>query len=281
MRKSTIIAESYNRAVDKGFSKYLETHATSENIEINIDEEKLIAEIEGEWLNNRMSELNDESPLEYINSISSLDDLVEMFIDIAAVSDIGVPDILIDRLREYGEPAADKLFNFIKEWLENKEPDKVSAVSQAVYAIGCFRYKEYRQKLIALLLECFKDDYISEAICAAIVEYDVDILEDLIKAFNATQQPEVQEYLLTCVGEISKENQSDEIFYFLKHAFRVVSNIKVAAEVIGDYGDGRAIPLLRGYILKNIKELDRVTFNHIRGVIKKLGGEIDDLVLNS
>ena len=281
MRKSTIVAESYNLAVDKGFNNYLEAHATSENSEIKIDEEKLIAEIESDWLNIRMSELNGESPLEYINSINSLDELIELFIDISSVSDVGVPDVVIQRLKEYGKPAADKLFNFVKDWLESKDPEKVSAVSQAVYAIGCFRYKEYRQKLIALLLECFKDDLISEAVCAAIVEYDIDILEDLIKAFNATQQPEVQEYLLTCVGEISRENQSDEIFYFLKHAFRVISNLKLAVEVLGDYGDGRAIPLLRGYILKNIKELDRATFNHIRAVIKKLGGEINDLVAHS
>lgn len=278
MTKNKIVAESYNLAVDAGFSSYLEEHATSENCEIKVDEEKLIAEIEFKWLNSKLPELDMQTPVEYINSIPSLDELTELFIDISSVSDVGVPDILIEKLKEYGKQAADKLFGFVKGWLENKDPEKVSAVSQAVYAIGCLRYQEYRKKLIELLLECFRDDLISEAVCAAIVEYDVDVLEDLIKTFHATQQPEVQEHLLTCVAEISRDNQSDEIFYFLRHAFRVVSNLKLAVEVLGDYGDGRAIPLLRGYILKNIKEIDRSTFNHVRAVIKKLGGEIDDLV---
>lgn len=281
MTKNTIVAETYNLAVDAGFSSYLEEHATSENCEIKVDEEKLIAEIEFKWLNAQLPELDMQTPSEYINSISSLDGIIDLYIDIAAISDVGAPDILIEKLKGYGRPAADILFSFIKGWLENKDPGKVLAVSQAVYAIGCLRQQEYKEKLIELLLECFKDDLISEAVCAAIVEYDVEILEDLIKTFHATQQPEVQEHLLTCVAGISRENQSEEIFYFLKHAFRVVSNLKLAAEVLGDYGDGRAIPLLRGYILKNIKEMDRSTFNHFRAVIKKLGGEVDDLIYNA
>ncbi len=281
MTRNTIVAESYNLAVDAGFNSYLEEHATSENCEIKVDEEKLIAEIELKWLNSKLPALDMQTPMEYINSISSLEELTELFIDISSVSDVGVPDILIARLKEYGKEAADKLFGFVKDWLENKEPKKVLAVSQSVYAIGCLKYPEYKKKLIELLLECFRDDLISEAVCAAIVEYDVDVLKDLIKTFHATEQPEVQEHLLTCVAEISRDNQSDEVFYFLKHAFRVVSNLKLAVEVLGDYGDGRAIPLLRGYILKNIKEMDRSTFNHVRAVIKKLGGEIDDLVYTS
>ncbi len=280
MSRNAAVAESYNLAIDTGFNSYLDEHATSENCEIKVDEEKLIADIEHKWLNTKLPELDNQTPGDYIGAISNLDGLVEFFIEIASVSDVGVPDLLIERLKEHGKPAAGKLFDFVKNWLESKDPGKVLAVSQAVYAIGCLRFEEYKEKLIGLLLECFKDDLISEAVCAAIVEYDVTILEDLMKTFHGTQQPEVQEHLLTCVAEISRENQSDEVFYFLKNAFRVVSNLKLAVEVLGDYGDGRAIPLLRGYILKNVKELDKSTFNHIRAVIKKLGGDIDDLVYN-
>jgi HEAT repeat protein len=153
------------------------------------------------------------------------------------------------------------------------------AVSQSVYAIGCLKSERHKQDLIELLLQSVNNDMISEAICAAIVEYDKSILPDVIKAFHAAESQETKEHLLTCVAEISRENRSDEVFYFLKNAFRVLTNLRLAAEVLGDYGDGRAIPLLRGYILKNIKEMDKTTFNHLRAVIKKLGGEIDDLKL--
>lgn len=278
MNRNAIVSESYNLAVDCGFNSYLEEHATMENCEIKIDEDKLLDQIEEEWLGKKLPQLDNITPAEYIKSLSSLKELTDFFIDIASVSDVGVPKVLMERLREYGKSAADVLFGFIEAWQTAREAKSVLAVSQAVYAIGYLKFDEYREKLIGLLLDCFRDDIISEAICAAIVEYDNTILKDLIKTFNATGLDLVREHLLMCIAEISKDNPSDEIFYFLKNAFRVVSNLKLAVEVLGDYGDGRAIPLLRGYILKNVKEMDKSTFNHMRAVIKKLGGEIDDLV---
>lgn len=278
MNKNTIVSESYNLAIEAGFNSYLEEHATSENCEIKIDEEKLITQIETDWLETKLAELGDITPKEYIDSISSLKDLVEFFIVIASISDTGVPEILIEKLEEYGKSAADMLFGFVRESINVKILDKGMAISQSVYAIGRIRCDEYKQPLIELLIESCKDEMVSEAICNAISSYGGSIIGELIKTFNNTEHSLVKEHLLTCVAEISRDYKSDEVFYFLKNAFRVISNLKLAAEVLGDYGDGRAIPLLRGYINKNIKEMDKSTFNHIRAVIKKLGGEIDDLV---
>ncbi len=278
MNKNTIVSQSYNLAIEAGFTSFLEEHATSENNEIKIDEDELISEIESKWLNEELSDIGNITPGEYINSLTSLEALVEFFIEIASVSDVGVPDIVIDRLKEYGKSAADMLFNFIEDSLASKDKIKNLAISQAVYAISCLRFDEYKEKLINLLINCCGDELISEAVCSAIALYDETILNNLIETFHTTNQDLVKELLLTCVAEICKEHQSDEIFYFLKNAFRVLSNIKLVVEVIGDYGDGRAIPLLRGYIMKNIKEMDKDTFNQIRAAIKKLGGEIDDLV---
>jgi len=278
MNKNAIVSQSFNLAVEAGFNSFLEQNATSVNCEIKVDEEKLIAEIEEKWLNQELTEIGNITPNEYIRSLVSLEALVEFFIEIASVSDVGAPNILINMLKEHGKTAADSLFTFVKESLDSIDQNKSLAISQAVYAIGCIKTDEYKMKLITLLIDTCKDEMISEAICSAIALYDDTILEDLIKAFNATGQTLVQEHLLICVAQIAKNHQSDEIFYFLKNAFRVVTNLKLAVEVFGDYGDGRAIPLLRGYILKNINEMDKATFNHMRAVIKKLGGEIDDLV---
>ena len=281
MNKNAIVSKSYNQAVEAGFNSFLEEHATRENSEIKIDEKKLISEIETKWLNTELSEIGDITPNEYIKSLVSLEALIELFIEMASVSDVGVPEVIIIRLKEYAKPAADMLFSFVKDSLRSKDQSKSLAISQAVYAIGSLRCDKYKEKLIELLIDCCKDEMISEAICAAITMYDDTILEDLIKTFHTTNQDLVQEYLLTCVAEISKTHQSDNIFYFLKNAFNVISNMKLAVEILGDYGDARAIPFLRGYVLKNIKEMDQATFNYIRAVIKKLGGEINDLVFEA
>ncbi|MHB8064833.1 MAG: hypothetical protein ACYDG2_19785 [Ruminiclostridium sp.] len=278
MNKNAIVSQSYNLAVEAGFNSFLEEYATSENSEIKIDEDKLVLEIEDKWINDEIPEIGNITPKDYIKSLVSLEAVVELFIEIASVSDVGVPDILIESLNKHGRPAADLLFNFVKNSLDSKSQNMSLAISQAVYTIGCLRYDEYKGKLIELLIDSCGEEMISEAICAAIALYEDTILDDIIKAFYATEKILLQEYLLTCVAEISKKHKSDEIFNFLKNAFRVAANQKLTVEILGDYGDGRAIPLLRGFISKNIKEMDQATFNHMRAVIKKLGGEINDLV---
>lgn len=278
MNKNSIVAQSFNKAIEDGFNNYLKKHARLENSEIKIDEDRLIQELEDKWLNQAIDEIGNISPKEYINSLVALEETVELFIEIASISDVGIPDLVIDKLKEYGVSAADKLFEFAKNSFDSDKEENKLAITQAVFAIGCLKCDEYKEKLIGLLVECFNDEMISEAICAAIVEYGSTILDDLIKTFNETDNELVKEYLLVCISDISKEHPSDNVFYLLKNAFRSMDNKKVAAEVIGDYGDGRAIPLLRGYIQRNTDKIDKDTFNLVRAVIKKLGGEIDDLV---
>jgi len=57
-----------------------------------------------------------------------------------------------------------------------------------------------------------------------------------------------------------------------------MSNKVLGAACLAAYGDGRAIPALRGYIEKNRNTIDSVTFFEIKGAIEKLGGNADDLI---
>lgn len=278
MNKNSIVAESFNEAIEVNFNNYLEKHATGKNSEVQIDEDKLVQEVEYNWLNETIVEIGNITPKEYINSLGTLEEIVDFFLEIASTSDVGMPDIVIDRLREYGLKAADMLFEFVEDSLHSDKEDVKLAATQAVFAIGCLKCSEYKEKLIGLLIDSYADEMLSEVICAAIAEYGQEILENLIKTFNEIDQEIVKEYLLICIAHISKERQSDEVYFLFKNAFRSMKNVKVVAEVLGDYGDGRAIPLLRGYILKNLGKTDKDTFNLVRAVIKKLGGEIDDLV---
>ncbi len=284
MDKNRIISNSYNEAIEEGFNKYLQEKATAVNSEVKIDEEALIADIEEKWLTTVLPELDGTAPGEFINSLSSHDELFEFFLSIASISDVGVPDILIERFKSYGgKTSSDRLFDYVKSSLssEIKDLDEIyPAISQAVYVIGCLQEEEYKKRLIDLLIETSRDEMISEAVCASIVEYGVSILNDVIDAFGTAEDQTAKEHFLACVAEICSENKyrSDEVFYFMKNAFHTISNLNLIVEILGDYGDGRAIPLLRGYVLKNINEIDVASFNHMRAIIKKLGGDIEDLV---
>lgn len=277
MDKNKIISEYFNTEIQAAFDKYLEENTSGDNCEIQVDQQKLINDIESKWLDKTIAEIG-MTPRQYIQSLADLDELLECFIYISAFSDVGVPEFIINELKNHGDIAGDKLLSFIRESMNSDDQMKIIAVSQAIYAVGCLKYEKHKQQLINLLFDSVNNDMLSEVICAAIVEYQAFILPDVINAFNNTKVQEIKEHLLTCVSEISRKNRSDEVFYFFKNAFRVLKNLKLVVEVLGDYGDGRAIPLLRGYILKNKDEIDKATFDHIRAIIKKLGGEIDDLI---
>lgn len=278
MNKNSIIAESFNKAVETGFDDYLEKHATSQNCDIKIEEDRLIQEIEEKWLSEAISEIDGMTPKEYINSLATIQDLMDFFIQIAPISYVTIPDIVIDRFKEYGLPAADMLIEFIKNNANSqKETDRL-ALSNAVFTIGKLKYNEFKQKLIGLLIDYYKDEMLSDSICSAIIEYGKEILDDLFRTFDNLDEDLLKENLLVCIAGISKDNPSDEVFFFLKSAFRTFKDIRIIVEVLGDYGDGRAIPMLRGYITKNADKLDKETFNLVIAIIKKLGGEIDDLV---
>lgn len=277
MTKNAIISESYNAAIEAGFNNFLDQHATNINCDIKIDEEKLVKEVEHDWLSKPLEGVGGVTPAEFIASLESLEDIFELFIEMASVSDVGVPDMLMERLKEHAKPASDMLFGFTENWRKSQEQSKIMAVTQAVYAIGCLGCEEYKQELIKLLSQVSDDEMLSEAVCAAISEYGSGILEDLYRIFWSEEQEAVKEYLITCVAEISKGYRSDELFYFLKDAFRAIKNLTLMAEIMGDYGDPRAIPFLRGFVQKNLDKIDKATFNHLRAIIKKLGGEIKDL----
>lgn len=277
MKLSRTICESYNKAIEDGFNTYLEKNATSEKCDIRIDEGKLINEIEGKWLDKTLEGM-DITARQYIDSIDGFEETIKFFIEFAELSDVGVPDIVLDKLKQYPKEASDKLYFFVLELFNQQKPEYNIAASQAVYAIGSLKTPEYKKLLLQLLNTVSTNEMLSESVCAAISEYGADALDDIIEAYGNSTNNEVKQYLLTCVVEATREQKSDKAFYFLKEAFRQSGNIQVGLEILGDYGDSRAIPLLRGYVQKNIEQLSKQILNNFLAIIKKLGGDIDDLL---
>ena len=46
---------------------------------------------------------------------------------------------------------------------------------------------------------------------------------------------------------------------------------------LGDYGDGRAVAFLRGWVLKHPEVTDKGILSEIYSSIKRLGGQYEDL----
>ena len=277
MSLNRTICDSYNKAIEDGFNKYLEKNATFENCDVKIDEGKLINELESQWLDKTIDGM-DLTARQYIDSIEIFEDIIEFYIEFAELSDVGVPDIILEKLKLYPKEASDKLYSFVLDVSKQQRPEYNIAASQAVYAIGSLKTPEYKKLLLQLLNRFSNNEMLAESVCAAVSEYGADALDDIIESYGNCANNDVKQYLLTCVVEATRENKSDKAFYFLKEAFRQSGNIQVGLEVLGDYGDSRAIPMLRGYVQKNREQLSKQILNNFLAVIKKLGGDIDDLL---
>ena len=85
------------------------------------------------------------------------------------------------------------------------------------------------------------------------------------------------EYVIIALTEVGRVKPSDSIFLCLRECFRKMERKVIGAICLGDYGDGRAIPALKGFIDRHSDHIDRQLFYEILSSIKRLGGNVSDI----
>ena len=85
------------------------------------------------------------------------------------------------------------------------------------------------------------------------------------------------EDLVIMLTNIGKEKKSDDIYNALRMAFRSMKNTIYAVISLADYGDPRAIPMLKNYINRHQSEISRDLFYEMMSAIQNLGGDIADI----
>lgn len=85
------------------------------------------------------------------------------------------------------------------------------------------------------------------------------------------------EYLLIALTDIGKDNHTEEIYTSIKSCFRTMPNKVIGAICLGDYGDGRGIQVLKGWLDRHPEEKDRQLLSEVLSAIKRLGGDISDV----
>ena len=85
------------------------------------------------------------------------------------------------------------------------------------------------------------------------------------------------EDLVVILTNIGKEKKSEEIYDALRMAFRCMTNKIYAVICFADYGDDRAVPLLKNYINRHQQDISRELFYEMMSAIQNLGGDIEDV----
>ena len=275
-----LVFESYNRAIEKSYDRAFNEIGGKDPMKLSeSDVAKYLDEEIGKWEKTPMESLKGLTPKEYFNELSCIDDVVEHIRIGARECDFGIPEILVDKLISYGSSAVDKLYNLAsdRDMMESEESICISRA--AVSILGRRKVSDASDFLVELIKTLDEDkEALVEEITDALISIGEPCTDKLIEELDRTDNIDyVHEYLLTALVKIGRSNRNDRIYRCIKSTFLKMEDKVLGAICVGDYGDGRAIPLLKGYAEKNIGRLDRQTYLEIKAAVKRLGGIVDDM----
>ncbi|MBO7449121.1 MAG: hypothetical protein J6U54_02025 [Clostridiales bacterium] len=139
--------------------------------------------------------------------------------------------------------------------------------------------------LIAAILDRFLSypetrDFVADSIAGyveAFPEVSVPFIIDKLNNNSDSGLTGPFEDLVIILSRIGKNQPSEEIYQALKFSFRYMTNKIYAVICLMEYGDGRAIPMLKGYVNRNKHSIDRDLFYEIMSAVQNLGGDISDI----
>lgn len=284
MEKSEILFESYNMAVEESFNEIFMSNKSHEllNIEDEIVREHLERDLE-RWANTPNSSIGGISPKEYFDSITDLDRLEELFKMAAKLCDDDIPKSLMDKLFSFGDDAVNRLLNLAADDKLLYDDDEQIISVMAIKTIGKWKAVNALEPLIKLVFEIREDnEIIIEEILGTMIQMGQSAASRIMEILNESNSiGNLEEYLLDTLVKIGvtvkERNFYDMIYRTIKGTFNKMENKLFGAICLGNFGDGRAIPVLRGYVEKNINSIDYETFLEIKSSIHRLGGNIDDI----
>lgn len=284
-----IFFDSYRNAVEIAYDAYLKTSDGDFSRQKDDKANKLKNYLQNgydKWLDTPLATLGDRTPVAYLETVNSLKLLTDMFSYGAVACDEELPEIFLDKLKRYGENAIEALLEIAAQNDAGDSEEELLAQLMAVKVLGAWKADRAVEPLIKLLdAEGDMVELMYETVRDALVSIGEGALEGIFGALDSIISESVAgrssqtafEYLVMALSDIGRNNRCEKIYMYLKKAFVEMEQKLVAASCLGNYGDGRAIPALRGYLEKNGQLLDKQTFYEMVSAIKCLGGRTDDL----
>lgn len=283
MTCSEVFFESFNMSVEAAYDAYFKIAEKDILKGLGGNEDELRSYLANEaarWGGTPLDGLDGMTPGEYLCSVDGLDNLLLMFREGAVICDDALPGIYLDKLRSFGNEAVDALLGFCRDrsLLDGGEVSFMTPL-MAVQVLGEWKTAEAVEELTGML-DYRGDvcDLLYEKVGAALRNIGKPAIDGIIKAMESRAPDSPQnEHLMSALADAASRSRSEAAYRCLKNTFLNMSNKAVGAYCLGNYGDGRAVPALRGYLLKNRKDLDKETFFDIVSAVNRLGGDSGDL----
>lgn len=281
MDTARLVFESFNQVISQAYDDYISYKGEEALRDLTEGSEELrnfLRSREDQWSGKELEELEGRTPAGFFRSIGRMRDLLELFKKGAAVCDERLPYVLTEQMKLFGEESVRALLDLASD--DSFSDDDFQVPLTAVRTIGQWRSESAAASLVGLMTGKYNgNELFMEELKNALENIGTSSLPHLIESLNGLETDcEAYEYLLMALASIGCKKRSDEIYYVLKNSFIKMVNKPLGAACLASYGDGRAIPALRGYVEKNLSSLDIYVLSDIKAAIEKLGGNIDDLI---
>ena len=282
-RQAEFFFDSYSLAEEAAYDNYFKINEGNYNIDNHKNDNTIEAYLQneiGKWLSTPSEMLEDMTPVEFLNTVRGLEQLTEMFTYGAVKCDNALPEIFLNKYRDYGEDAINTLLGIITHWQAECSEEMMLVAVMAVKLMGKWKVSSAAEPLIQVLgTGSDTCELMFETVTDALICIGMPALDSILSSLDQGLHSQTAiEYLIMALSAIGRENPSDRIYKSLRNVFTQLSNKIAAVSSLADYGDGKAIPVLRGYLEKHIHQIDAQTFHEIVSAIRCLGGKTDDLV---
>jgi hypothetical protein len=270
-------------AVETAYDKYFKV--AEKNILKGIHEDDgllggyLSKEIE-KWEDTCLTELDGMSPRQLLGNIDNFVDIMALFKLGAVMCDDTLPTVFLSKLKSFGTIARDTLLDLCSKPITKDISEEDFQISQlAIQILGIWQVELAVEPLIELLFRgTCETELLFENVKESLVNIGKPAIPALIQNIEKDGfKSEAGDYMLMALADIGENNKTDVIYKCLKNAFTVMQDKSIGAFCLGNYGDGRAIPALRGFLEKNKENIDKEIFYDIISAINRLGGNTEDL----
>ena len=290
--KSRFVAESLSLAINKRTVQFKKSNKKLlKSIEDSMDSNGMrnlmveaiagTLEVMAEWEEKSLPELDGSTPKQYFESLSTINDIVELvsFIEVKITGIL--PNGLSERIKALEDSITDDLLAILQSMKldESKcfNPTQKAAIQIAEIS-ALPKFGDSLVEIISQLDNEKSDEDTFTSLMNAIRVIGGPILETLICLVeNSEKKGALYAYLMLTIGKMASENKSERMYRLLKDYFRKSETKVIESSALAVYGDGRAIPAIRGYVEQNLDDLSYWEYSQLKENVSILGGDMTDL----
>ncbi len=238
-----------------------------------------------QWENIKIPELDGLTPIEYYDTLNSMESLVELVsFFMKNNNSVPLPSNLKERIKKTDASSVSFLHNALAD-IKPVAGDDLSKQQKAILTIvDILLLPEFIDDLICLIekLDFESHKKIIRGVTLTLTDIGEPALDKLVQVVEDTRSyPDESKRALYVISlaKIASERKSERIYRLLKDYFRKCEiKYKVSASgLLALYGDRRSVTMIREYVDRNKEHISKEEYKEFRRNIVSLGGIPGDL----